>query len=225
MNKIRHNDRKKLKAFFILLGLFLLMLGLSYLSKGIVNIPAVETLVKTTGLFGPIILIISVAIGGIIIPLSGLPFLMISIPVYGFWLTFLIYYLGNTVIAPTVDFYLARHFGRPLIKRLFGKKSLEEIDKIATELGWHALVPLRIFGGILHDSISYAAGLTNMPPKKYFIISFLLPIPGQLLTLYILYNGIHHNSIFLGVIVVWGYLAGLLTPYFIYKYKKKRGRE
>jgi len=181
----------------------------------------VQSIVSGFGIWGPVFLTVMIALGGIIVPLTALPFILAGLPLYGFWATLLFFYLGNTIIAPVVDFYIARRWGRPAVAKLAGKKAVNEMDKIAKTAGWEALIPMRIFGGVLFDSISYAMGLTSISFKKYLIITLLCPIPGHLLMFYLFQKGQMVNPVYFAVIVVWGWVAALLTPYLIYRYKSK----
>lgn len=183
----------------------------------------VQDFVHGLGFFGPLFLVLGTAAAGIFVPLSSLPFLLAGLGVYGFWPTFVIYYLGNTIIAPVVDFWIARRWGRPAVARLAGKRALVEINKIAAVSGWEALLALRFFGGVLFDSVSYAVGLAETSFRTFFLITALAPIPGMLMTLFLVERGVRVSPLYLGSLIFWGYLMGILTPYFIYRLKKRAG--
>lgn len=212
---------KRLKTLIYLLGGLTLLMGLAYAVSSLTKNLEVGQFTKQLGIVGPIFLTLGVAIGGIIVPLTSLPFLLTGLALYGFWPTFVIFYLGNTVIAPAIDFWIARRWGRSAVAKLAGKKALIKIDQIAKFVGVKALSILRIFGGILFDSISYAIGLTSMNFKMYFLLTATLPIPGMLISLYLINKGLISNPLYLAIIVIWGYSAGALTSYWIYKESKK----
>lgn len=194
---------------------------LAYLITSLTRNLQVDQFTQNLVIFGPLFLTLGIALGGIIVPLTSLPFLLAGLTLYGFWPTFLFFYLGNTVLAPIVDFWIARKWGRPAVVKLAGKKTLIQIDQIANFVGVKALFILRIFGGILFDSISYAIGLTNMDFKTYLILTTVLPIPGMFASLYLINKGLVSNPIYLAVIVVWGYSAGALTSWWIYRENQK----
>jgi len=75
---------------------------------------------------------------------------------------------------------------------------------MAAVAGIKALAILRLFGGVLFDSVSYAMGLTNISFKIYFWLTSLLPIPGMLLALYLIEKGMTDSFLFFALIVVWG---------------------
>lgn len=212
--------KNKIKIILYLVVAFLLLIVGVYVISTFTKNLQVKEFTQSLGIWGYLFLLLGIAIGGIIVPLSALPFLFASLALYGFWVTFILYYLGNTIIAPVIDFWIARKFGRPAVIKLAGKKAIKEIDKLAEVVGERALAALRLFGGILFDSVSYAIGLTNISFKKYFMLTSTLPIPGMLLTLYFVERGMTSSPLFLGIIVIWGYSAGALTLYFVYKKSK-----
>lgn len=204
----------KPKIIFYLLAAFSLLIIGAYVISALTKDLQVKEFTQSLGVWGYLFLLLGIAIGGIIVPLSSLPFLLAGLALYGFWTTFILYYLGNTIIAPIIDFWIARKFGRPAVLKLAGKKALKQIDKIAEVTGVKALAILRLFGGVLFDSVSYAMGLTSIPFKIYFWLTSLLPIPGMLLTLYLIEKGMTDSFLFFALIVVWGYLVGILTIWF-----------
>lgn len=212
---------KKVKTILSLIGVIVVLILGAYLLQQVGDRLPIKEYAQQLGLLGYVFLLLGIILGGVVVPLSCLPFLFAGLALYGFWPTFVLYYLGNTIIAPIIDFWIARKYGRPAVLKLAGKKAIVQIDKLTEVAGTKALIVLRFFGGILFDSISYAMGLTIMEFKHYLLITALCPIPGMILTLYFLYKGLSSCPLFLGAIVVWGYLAGALTFYWLYRKNKK----
>lgn len=204
-------------------GLFLVVVsGLGLLSSRIFSNEAVRQFVVALGIWGPLFLILGVAAAGIFVPMTSLPFLLGGLTLYGFWPTFIIFYLGNTLIAPTIDFWIARRYGRPAVAKLAGSRALAEIDKFAALTGWKALLILRLFGGVFFDSVSYAVGLTQVSFKTVLLITALAPLPGMLLTLKVLERGVTTSLWYVVGLGFWGYAIGLASPYVIYRLKRGR---
>ena len=212
---------KKLKALFSLLGVIIILVLGAYLLQQVGDRLPIKEYAQQLGILGYLFVLVGIVLGGVLVPLSAVPFLYAGLALYGFWPTFVLYYLGNTIIAPIIDFWIARKYGRPAVLKLAGKKAIIQIDKLTEVAGVKALIVLRFFGGILFDSISYAMGLTNMKFRYYFLITLLCPIPGGLLTLYVLDRGLEVNPLYFSIIVVWGYLAGALTFYWLYRKNQK----
>lgn len=213
--------KKKIKTIGYVAFGFLALNVLAWLVSVLTKSLAVKDFTQELGIWGPIFLTLGVAFGGIFVPMTSLPFLLAGLALYGFWTTFVIYYLGNTIIAPLVDFWIARNYGRPVVVKLAGKKAIKKVDKITEVMGIKALVILRVFGGILFDSISYATGLTNIDFKIYYLLTAILPIPGMLITVYLVNKGLTISPLYFIPIVIFGYGAGALTGYLIFKEGKK----
>ena len=213
--------KKRAKIIVSILGCFIVLMIMAYLISSATKNLEIDKFTRSLGWFGPLFLTLGIAIGGIIVPLTSLPFLLAGLALYGFWPTFIFYYLGNTVIAPIINFWIARKWGRPAVVKLSGKVAMKQIDQIVKMVGVKALVILRFFGGILFDSISYAVGLTNIGFKMFLFLTMTLPIPGMVLCLYLIHKGLISNPVYLAIIVIWGYLAGVITTWWIYKEGKK----
>ena len=205
-------------VFYALVSIILLLLA----AYGIIQLNQnlnVEQFTQELGIWGPIFIVIGIAIGGIIVPLTSLPFLLAGLALYGFWVTFILYYLGNTVIAPVINFVIAKRYGKQAIKKISGQKTINKVEDIAQYTGVRTLIILRIFGGILFDTISYAAGFMEIEFKKYYAITLTFPIPTMLITLYLIEKGITSNLLYFAILIIWGYLALVLTFYYLRRKK------
>ena len=213
---------KKAKIVVYLVSAFLLLSAGAFLLSKLVNNSVVKETVENLGLFGPIFIIAGIVFGGVYAPMTHLPFTMASLAFYGFWKTFILFLIGNFAIAPTLNFFIARKWGRLVVQKLAGKDTLKRIDELSSIIGWEALIPIRIFGGVLFDAVSYASGLTNIKYKTYIIITILFSLPGGVFMLKILEAGARGRPAYFGILVVWSYTVGILTPYLIYKLKTRK---
>jgi len=214
--------RKRIKVIaYLILGVVVLSL-LAHLVSLLTGSLEISQFTYELGILGPIFLILGVAFGGIFVPMTSLPFLLAGLALYGFWPTFIIFYIGNTILAPIVDFWVARKYGRTVVAKLAGKRALQEIDKIVEVSGVKVLIVLRTLGGLLFDSISYAVGLTNMNFRTYVLATATLPIPAMLGSLYLTQQGLTNNPLFFGLLVFWGYGAAVLVSVFIMRERNKK---
>ena len=89
---------------------------------------------------------------------------------FGFWQAWPLLYLGN-VIGTTLVFWLARRYGAPLFEAHVSARARRQYDdKLEARplLLWLAYtVPL-----IPVDVLSILAGLSRIPPRRFFLISF-----------------------------------------------------
>lgn len=161
MSKI--NWFKIVKIFFIisLIAVFLKFLVPLFDSQSF------QEIIIKIGIFGPFLFIFYCILAHIIAPLVGTPIFLVSIAIYGIWRTAIFYYIAS-LISSTINFYISRKLGRPWVKKLGGKKILNQVDKIVDKLGDKILIFCRLFGWSLFDVISYAAGFTKISFKRYF---------------------------------------------------------
>lgn len=166
--------------------------------------------------FGSLVIIIYIALTQILAPLPGSPGVIVSFAVFGWEQTTIHLYLGS-LLSATVSFYIARHFGRKWVKKLAGKKSLNQIDEFAEAKGNKALIIGRLFGFPLFDYISYAAGFTNIPFRTYFAITAVFGGIANFAFMS-LYRGLDFSTT-KGFIIWYGSLL-LLFPVFAFMIRK-----
>jgi len=108
-----------------------------------------------------LILLCLKALGVIFPPIPGAIFTLVSIPVIGWKLAYLIDLLGST-IGVCVAFYLGKKFGYTLLYRFVGTKITNKISKI--KLKQNNQIESAIFlrfatGGLLSDGLAWGGGL------------------------------------------------------------------
>ena len=101
---------------------------------------------------------------------------------------------GSCLVSAIVNFWLARIYGRNLVSKLVGEKTLIRIDELSQLNEKALLVSSRILGYSFFDLISYAVGLTTISFKKYFAytaVLTLIPFSAQ----YFLFSKLDFNSL------------------------------
>lgn len=176
----------RLKLLLKILG-FLLVLGiLFFLFRDLLSkIPPeqIKEFLKTTGIWGILVYIFIVLSCTVFSPLTSTFLWPVALMVYGFPAAPIYTVLGS-VSGAVVNFWIARKFGRPVIKKLISRKGMDLVDKITFEAGLETLIILRILPTGLFDYISYAAGLTNIEFLPYFFITGFLSFLWNLLIFY-----------------------------------------
>jgi len=165
--------RKKYYPLLITACLFVLLFWIS------VSVPkqTIENLIGSAGIFAPLVYIFLILLTFIIAPLSGSPIVFAGFYIFGHKVVFL--NLVASTISTVVNFWVARIWGRNLVRKFVGENNINRIDELARNYGLTVLIVLRIFQGSIHDFVSFAAGLTEIKFWPYFIISVL--VPGTLL--------------------------------------------
>jgi uncharacterized membrane protein YdjX (TVP38/TMEM64 family) len=130
-----------------------------------------ETIAKA-GPLAPLLYILIKAATYVFAPLSSGPIQLSSGVLFDLWpATF--YTLIGEVLGGSIGFLIARHFGRPVVRRFVGEEGLSRVDNFVEQVGgWRTLVYARLFLFAIYDFISYAAGLTQtLTLRQYIIVS------------------------------------------------------
>ena len=166
--------------FIILISLFLYLVSRSFSEEEII------TFVNNAGFFAPVVYILLTLLTLVIAPFSGTPVIFAGYYVFG--QKVILYSVVATYISYVVNFWIARKWGRRIVRKFVGEDSLKKVDELTKDYGIVALVFLRIFQGSINDFVSFAMGLTNMNFKIYIVVSILASVPGTVLWYYLSLN-------------------------------------
>jgi uncharacterized membrane protein YdjX (TVP38/TMEM64 family) len=107
----------------------------------------------------------------VVAPLSSGPIQLFSGVLFGLWEGTL-YTLIGEVIGGSINFWLARRFGRPVVERVVGAGEMPRIDRFINQIvDWKTLLYARIFLFSIYDFVSYAVGFSKLRFRTYVIIS------------------------------------------------------
>ncbi|OGG02905.1 hypothetical protein A2W14_00105 [Candidatus Gottesmanbacteria bacterium RBG_16_37_8] len=144
--------------------------------------------------------------------------------IYGVKTGMFLLYVAS-LISATINFWISRKFGRKLVTKLVGEKSMKEVDEFTSVEGKQVLIISRLFGFPIFEFISYAAGLTNISFKNYFVITAIASILTNIAA-YLVFRNINFQSE-TGIMVWIGSIVGtgLIFGFFIKSYLKKKREE
>lgn len=211
--------RKISKPNLLFIGIFLLVviLVLSLRETGFQFSPEqTAALIKSWGVIAPLVYVGVVIVSVIIPPLTHLPFMLVMLRVFGFWVTYFSLLMGS-VFGATFAFLVARRFGRPVVLRLVGKKGMAKVDELTEVIGWKTLLVLRLFAGGLFDYASYAAGLTSLSFSIFVLVTLIAILPGSAFFTYLL----NKSFAFLPLWLFFGYILTSLSLVFLFWQAKK----
>jgi len=158
-------------TLFILLAFFLAAITMSNMM-----LPTqVESFTRGIGKGGPLLIAMFLFLTQVFAPLSGTPVMIISIKLYGYPTAMAILY-GTCLLSSIVNFWIARVYGRTLLVKLVGDRSLKTIDELSGLREEALLIAFRILGYSFFDLVSYAVGLTLIDFKKYFAYTAVLTL-------------------------------------------------
>ena len=153
------------------LGGFLACGLVCYLVVQSIGLEQVQALVTSAGPLAPIVYVLLKAVTLVITPLTGSPLRLMAGVLFGYWEGVALSVLGG-VLGGSINFWIARRFGRDVVTRLLGARTLARVEPMLDKLGnWKALALARMFVAPLWDVLSYAVGLTRLRYRTYLIVA------------------------------------------------------
>ena len=162
------------KIVYLLLVLIALFATLRWFLPAISS-EQFKTAIESAGPLGPLILIGLIILGHVFAPITGAPFALISFVVFGIVQTTIYIYIGS-ILSAAICFYISRRWGRDLVKKFVGEKTMGKVDQFSEKSGIKALIVARLIGFSLFEIVSYAAGLTIISFRDYMIVTLFVPL-------------------------------------------------
>lgn len=140
--------------------------------------------VEGLGAWGPIAIILLETAQALLAPIPGQAIEAVSGYLYGPWLGTLFPMIGM-VIGSTIIFGLSRRFGRPLVIRLIGHKSMDLMDDLVRRGGAPFFFLIWLLPGAPDDLACVAAGLTPMPIRQFLVLMLVGRLPGVFMSVWV----------------------------------------
>lgn len=208
-------------SILIVWGLF------EYINKH-VSIDAIQTTISGFGIAAPIFYILLCASTNIFSPLVITPFWIAGILLFPFPSAFVYIYSAN-LIGHSVNFLIAKKWGRRLVIKLAGEDGLKKIDQFTDLIGWKVVFLVRLLGGAMTDYISYALGFTSLEFVPYFVITAIAFFPWMVINYWMISQAIHSSMGILvrnlSILSLASYVMTSITTYVVYRSKRRRLHE
>lgn len=149
-----------------------------------INSPRFQQFTEAIGYGGYFVIIGLTIVSHVLAPVAGSPAVALGVTIYGIEKGMWLIYLAGLVSA-TINFQIAKRYGRDWVQKLAGKEAMAKIDEFAAIEGKLVLVLARLLAFSLFDFISYAAGLTAIGFRDYFLITAIGNIFPTLLMQYL----------------------------------------
>ena len=91
----------------------------------------------------------------------------------------------SSMLGAALCFFIARIFGREVVEKFTGRSILESMDGFFEKYGKHTILICRLLPFVPFDPISYAAGLTGIRFRSFFIATGLGQLPATILYSYV----------------------------------------
>lgn len=205
------------KVVYLLLSLSLLYI-LFYISLKYSSQDISDTVSKA-GIYAPILYILIQILGQIFAPLSTSALFVAGFLMFG--KVAIIYAIITWLISSIINFFLARKYGKRVLKRFIGEQGLEKIETLADMIDNRTFFVLRFTTFYINDFVSYAFGLTKVSFKRYYISTVISMIPWAVL----LFSIVESDDIaILTVIKIFLSMIPFALISYIYLKKKKQGK-
>jgi uncharacterized membrane protein YdjX (TVP38/TMEM64 family) len=92
---------------------------------------------------------------------------------------------SSAMLAAVICYYISRLFGRPVVERLVGERSLKFADRFFERYGRQAVLIARLIPGISFDVVSYAAGLSSTGLWSFAVSTGIGQLPATIVYSYL----------------------------------------
>jgi len=132
-----------------------------------IGIEQIRTQVKELGILAPFALWLLRSVSIAIPAIPSTAYSVLAGTLFGFWQGIVVIAIAD-LVACSLNFYLAKRFGRGLVQRLVGQRFMGKVDSFASN---HLETnPFLVAGFLmtgLFDFVCYAVGLTKMQWRKF----------------------------------------------------------
>lgn len=201
------------KVLYILISIFLFAL-LIFLSS-IFSSEEISSFISKAGILAPLFYMLIQVTGQIFAPLSTSALFVAGFILFG--KTAIIYSILTWLISSITNFYLARTYGKKVLKKFIGEEGIIRIEEIANKIDTKKFVLLRLSTFYISDFASYAFGLTNISFIKYYLATILSMIPWSIVMILIMERG---ESILLTTLKI--FLSMIPFAFLSYLFLKKK---
>ena len=208
---IKITSKRILYAFFSLLLIFLLIYFPTRYSS-----QEISDTISRAGVLAPILYLTIQILGQIFAPLSTSALLVAGFIMFG--RTAIFYAIITWVVSSITNFFIARIYGKRMLKKFVGIEGLEKIEKIADKIDNTSFFILRVSTFYLNDFAAYAFGLTKISFKRYMVATIVSMIPWAIIITLILEKG---DSAILTIIKIFVSMIPFALLSYVYLKNKK----
>jgi uncharacterized membrane protein YdjX (TVP38/TMEM64 family) len=158
-----------------------LAISAAYAVTATIGIDRLRELVGSTGVLGPIAVVLFKMSTIIVVPLGGAPVYAVAGAVFGFWKGLFLTLLGD-VLGFSVAFYISRSWGRSIVQFFVPQAqvaALENVLRRGSEL--RPFIKARIAFAALPEVFAYVAGLTSVSFFVFLPVQVIPHIPTMIL--------------------------------------------
>lgn len=179
------------------------------------DIKAMRIYLHSFGTWAPIVSLALMVLQALASPLPAFVITFANAWVFG-WVWGAVYSWTGAMIGASVCFWVAKAFGRPVIEKMVGKRSLEMTDDFFEKYGRYSVIIARLIPAVPFDIISYAAGLTTMGFWEFFWATGIGQLPAT-----IIYSWLGENMSPSAKYAFWTFCGFMILLFFSLAVKKR----
>ncbi len=143
------------------------------------------------GFWAVLIFLLLMVLQSLIAPIPSELVLLSGAMIFGFWGGVILGIIGS-MLSAAITYYVSNRGGRAILEATGDKISLADrmisiMDEWIESWGFWAIVVGRAVPVIMFDPVSYAAGISNIKPKQYYIATLIGSIPRAIFYAYLGY--------------------------------------
>lgn len=140
---------------------------------------ALENFIRSWGTQAAVVSFFLMILQAIIAPLPAFLITFANASLFGaFWGGVLSW--TSAMAGATLCFFIARILGRSAVEKLTGKTVLKNMDVFFERYGKHTILVCRLLPFVPFDPISYAAGLTSIRFRHFFLATGIGQLPATI---------------------------------------------
>lgn len=147
------------------------------------SIDKVIEFLRSYGKTAAIISFILMILAAILAPIPQFLITLSNAAIFG-WLGGALLSWTSAMVGAGLCFIIARYLGRNVVEKFVNKNLLKSTDEYFQRYGKHTILVCRLLPFVSFDLISYAAGLTNMKFKAFFVATGIGQLPATIVYSY-----------------------------------------
>lgn len=160
------------RVLLVLLGFAVIYILMIVALRAIGLTNAQQFIYRSAG-WAPAIFVALCALSLVLAPLSGSSLFILGGTLFGREQGFFLSLLAS-VLGCSMNFWISKQFGRPVVLHLLGKRNFKALNKFTRQLkGERGVVYLTLIMPLSQDVVSYAAGLTAISYSRFLVALIL----------------------------------------------------
>nr|AGS53097.1 alkaline phosphatase like protein [uncultured bacterium contig00036] len=148
------------------------------------DIDVIKEYILSYGVYAVIVSFLLMMFQSVIAPLPAFLITFSNAGIFGWWQGAILSW-SSAMAGAALCFYISRIFGRDVAEKFATKTGLKEVDVFFDKYGVHSILVARLLPFVSFDIVSYAAGLTSMRFRAFFIATGIGQLPATIVYSYV----------------------------------------